>query len=108
MPTKRKGKLTPKQRKISEPVADVISSYGLIPLKALDNTCPHCTFDEAEGDLLNHCDACCRKIVTELWAYREGLRSRIQREKRAKQKRAPMVASRSPYDANGMKDFPGD
>ena len=73
--------------KISAPVAEFIDKHALRPLRALDNTCPHCEYDEAEGGLVSHCDSCCRKIVTELWAYREGLRARIQREKRAKSKK---------------------
>jgi hypothetical protein len=26
-------------------------------------SCPHCEFDEAEGDLIDHCDRCCRRIA---------------------------------------------
>lgn len=26
-----------------------------------------CNYDEAEGGLVNHCDACCRKITTDLF-----------------------------------------
>ena len=33
----------------------------------LDTTCGYCQFDEAEGGVTNHCDACCRRIVTKLW-----------------------------------------
>ena len=33
--------------------------------KALGQHCSRCDFDEAEGDLVSHCDACCRKIVTD-------------------------------------------
>jgi hypothetical protein len=34
----------------------------------LRSSCVLCDFDEAEGDVVNHCDVCCRRITTELWA----------------------------------------
>lgn len=34
--------------------------------KILSTCCPHCEYDEAEGGLINHCDKCCRRIVTKL------------------------------------------
>ncbi len=30
--------------------------------------CPRCEYDEAEGVILDHCDACCRVIATAAWA----------------------------------------
>ncbi len=50
-------------------------TYKFRPLKRLFNRarnklqrcCPHCTYDEAEGMLLDHCPECCHKIVQELW-----------------------------------------
>lgn len=34
----------------------------------LDEThCAHCDYDEAEGLLMNHCDACCRKLTRSIW-----------------------------------------
>jgi methionyl-tRNA synthetase len=72
------------KRPLSTRTADFVQQHALMPLKALDHTCPHCEYDEAEGGLVNHCDVCCRKIVGELLAYREGLRSRLQQEKRAR------------------------
>jgi len=72
------------RKSLSPKVANFVDKMALRPLMELDNTCPHCDYDEAEGGLLNHCDACCRKIVTALWAYRQGLRSRIAAEKRRK------------------------
>jgi hypothetical protein len=75
-------------RELDPKVADFIHRHALMPLRALDNTCPHCDYDEAEGALVNHCDACCRKIVRELWAYREGLRARIQAGKRAQKRKS--------------------
>ena len=36
--------------------------------KVLKNThCMKCEYDEAEGDLLNHCHSCLRKIVSDMW-----------------------------------------
>jgi hypothetical protein len=29
--------------------------------------CPHCDYDEAEGGLMNHCDACCRRVTALTW-----------------------------------------
>lgn len=31
--------------------------------------CPSCDYDEAEGDLLNHCDKCCRRITRDLYIH---------------------------------------
>lgn len=30
--------------------------------------CAYCDTDEAEGGVLNHCDGCCRRITTQLYA----------------------------------------
>jgi hypothetical protein len=36
--------------------------------RIISNThCNYCEYDEASGDLFNHCPACCEKIVTLLW-----------------------------------------
>ncbi len=38
-------------------------------LKVLDETnCSKCDHDEAEGEVLDHCDKCCRSITTQVWA----------------------------------------
>jgi hypothetical protein len=39
-----------------------------IARSVLRSSCVLCDFDEAEGDVINHCDVCCRRITTELWA----------------------------------------
>lgn len=59
---------------LRKPLHDKNSELVQTAHRALvDTTCGHCSFDEAEGALLNHCDACCRKIVTILWAaFEEG------------------------------------
>lgn len=36
-------------------------------LEALCTSCSRCEFDEAEGLVVNHCNACCRKIVGKVW-----------------------------------------
>ena len=51
-------------------------------LKPLDTCCMRCEYDEAEGLLVNHCNACTRKIVTALWRVRENARHRARKEKR--------------------------
>lgn len=35
--------------------------------KSLMAGCNGCDYDEAEGGLVNHCDACCRKITARLY-----------------------------------------
>ena len=41
--------------------------------KLLEEThCSRCDFDEAEGGLVDHCDACCRQIVTKAWRIVEA------------------------------------
>lgn len=46
--------------------------------------CMRCEYDEAEGGLVNHCDACCRKITTELYGLlvRGDMPPRSPRERR--------------------------
>lgn len=29
--------------------------------------CSRCDYDEAEGEILNHCNECCRKVVAHCW-----------------------------------------
>lgn len=31
--------------------------------------CGHCDYDEAEGGLVDHCDACCRKVTAACWEF---------------------------------------
>lgn len=33
----------------------------------LESGCPNCEFDEAEGELVNHCAECQKAIVTDLY-----------------------------------------
>ena len=33
-----------------------------------ETTCGHCEYDEAEGGIFSHCDACCRKVVIKISA----------------------------------------
>lgn len=35
--------------------------------KILQSQCAQCEYDEAEGGFIDHCDGCCRRIVTELY-----------------------------------------
>lgn len=32
-----------------------------------EQCCPACDYDEADGGLFCHCDACCKKIVTDIY-----------------------------------------
>lgn len=34
--------------------------------------CCRCEYDEAEGGIMNHCDACCRKITAAVWEACNG------------------------------------
>lgn len=31
--------------------------------------CRSCDYDEAEGGLVNHCDACCRRVTAAAWEF---------------------------------------
>lgn len=43
-------------------------------LALLESTsCGHCTYEESDGELLSHCDRCCRKIVAALGLVRRRL-----------------------------------
>jgi hypothetical protein len=45
-----------------------IGTHDFSALRELSETCcNHCDCFEDDGSLLAHCDACCRRIVTELW-----------------------------------------
>ena len=71
MTSDKRKRLTAKQR-------DVLRDRAFLQaLIALDTCCMRCDYDEAEGALVNHCDACCRKIVRALWLIRENARRRI-------------------------------
>ena len=39
----------------------------LAELESAMNGCPHCTYDEAEGGIINHCTACCHLVTTAAW-----------------------------------------
>ena len=36
---------------------------------AVEKSCSKCTFDEAEGGLIDHCNACCRRITEAAWEF---------------------------------------
>ena len=38
-------------------------------LIALLSGCGGCEYDEADGALFNHCNACCRKITAAAWDW---------------------------------------
>ncbi len=40
----------------------------LSPLANSLEGCSWCDHDEAEGDLIDHCDSCCRKVTTAAYA----------------------------------------
>lgn len=48
-------------------------------LTALDQCCGHCEYEEAEGQLIRHCDKCCRKIVAALGLLRRKLSQKVTR-----------------------------
>lgn len=31
--------------------------------------CPQCTWDEAEGGLVDHCNRCCRRVTAASWLF---------------------------------------
>lgn len=39
-------------------------------LQPLEHCCGHCDYEEADGSLIRHCDACCRKIIAALGKLR--------------------------------------
>jgi hypothetical protein len=54
---------------------------------AVELCCSKCDYDEAEGALINHCDACCRVIVQKLWKRRELAARRVAPGKNINRKR---------------------
>ena len=68
--------MTPTERRVYR--ANVVVQT----LKPLDDTCMKCDYDEAEGYLINHCNDCCRRIVTKLWRLRERVMRRRCGEER--------------------------
>jgi hypothetical protein len=40
-----------------------------VEMRRLLAGCSKCEYDEAEGGIVNHCDACCRKFTTAGWRW---------------------------------------
>lgn len=70
--------------------------YNIVrALDALDTSCMRCGYDEAEGGLVNHCNACCRKIVAALWLVRTNARRRLAKP-RVRQKARKSAKAKCP------------
>ncbi len=48
-------------------VIELATFYSAMRKAADEIMCGHCDYDEAEGVLVDHCDGCCRQIVTRLF-----------------------------------------
>lgn len=75
-----------------EDLATMRARIAVESLADLDKNCMHCEYEEADGELLRHCDACCRRIVAALGkvrreAYRLLVRARDGARKPLKRSR---------------------
>ena len=53
-----------------------IVAYVVGRLSLAMDGCSACDYDEAKGGLINHCDACCRKVTAEAYQVVQELKSR--------------------------------
>lgn len=35
--------------------------------------CSACSYDEADGGIVNHCDSCCRRVATWAWQHQHDI-----------------------------------
>lgn len=59
-------------------------------LRKILEGCSRCDFDEAEGELVNHCDACCRKVTRFCYLNFHKIGAR-RRRKHSKKKKPPCM-----------------
>lgn len=55
------------EQKVLEFTGQTRRAFALYLAGALGG-CSSCEYDEAEGDLVNHCDKCCREVTTRAFA----------------------------------------
>jgi len=78
----KRGEFTPEEWQVqydtapAEPVSDkevrkivsyVLSAERVGEIHKVLKGCVDCDLDEAEGELIDHCDVCCRKVTALVW-----------------------------------------